>query len=117
MSKLSKHFHRSELACKCGCGQNTVDGELLGYLEQIRVFFEKPVIITSGNRCSTHNRAVGGSPNSWHLKSRAADIIVRGVPPNIVAEYADQIGVKGVGRYETFTHIDSRNGQKVRWGG
>jgi uncharacterized protein YcbK (DUF882 family) len=117
MSKVSKHFNRAEFACKCGCGMNTIDAELVGYLEQIRVFFEKPVIITSGNRCPSHNRAVGGSPSSQHLVSRAADIVVRGVPSNIVAEYAEQIGVKGVGRYEKFTHIDSRNGSNTRWVG
>ncbi|EAS4214514.1 serine/threonine protein kinase, partial [Salmonella enterica] len=25
---ISKYFKRSEFACKCGCGQDTVDAEL-----------------------------------------------------------------------------------------
>jgi uncharacterized protein YcbK (DUF882 family) len=115
MSKISENFYRSELSCNCGCGKNTVDAELLMYLEKIRSFFEKPVIITSGNRCKTYNKVVGGSPGSMHLVSRAADIQVVDVSPHVVAEYAEQIKVPGVGRYETFTHIDSRNGPLTRW--
>lgn len=113
--KLSENFTRSEFACKCGCGQNTVDAGLIYYLEQIRSFFDKAVIITSGNRCKSHNKSVGGSPRSQHLLSRAADIKVSGVAPELVAEYAEQIGVPGVGRYKTFTHLDTRNGKPVRW--
>lgn len=29
--------------------------------------------ITSGRRSAAHNRRVGGSPTSWHLKGRALD--------------------------------------------
>ena len=31
-------------------------------------------VITSGVRCSSHNRAVGGKKSSSHLKGLAADI-------------------------------------------
>lgn len=115
--KLSDNFNRSEFACKCGCGQNTVDAALLNYLQQIRSFFQKAVTITSGNRCKTHNKVVGGSSGSMHLFSRAADIVVVDISPELVAEYAEQIGVPGVGRYKTFTHIDTRNGRRARWEG
>jgi uncharacterized protein YcbK (DUF882 family) len=115
MSKVSKHFSRSEFACKCGCGFNTVDVELVGILESIRQRFDKPITVTSGCRCVAHNEAEGGGSKSQHLIGRAADIIVHGVEPDAVAAFAD-IGcaAPGLGRYSTFTHIDSRD-EQARW--
>ena len=114
MGDLSVHFSRHEFSCKCGCGFDTVDAELIMDLELIRVHFDRPVTINSGCRCRTHNHAVNGFDNSLHLVGRAADIVVDGTPPGIVQEYAEQIGVSGLGRYNTFTHVDSRTG-RARW--
>lgn len=36
------------------------------------------VIVTSGYRCGVLNAAVGGSPRSYHLQGRAADVFVSG---------------------------------------
>lgn len=115
MSKLSQHFSRSEFACKCGCGFDTVDSILLETLEAIRLNFKVPVKITSGCRCLAHNEAVDGVPDSQHTLGRAADIQLKGVPPSEVADYVESIGVS-VGRYSNFTHVDSRSGQPKRWG-
>lgn len=49
-------------------------------LEPVRALFDRYVIITSGFRCTTLNRLIGGSVTSQHLFGEAADIIVRGVP-------------------------------------
>ena len=54
MGDVSDNFSRSEFACKCGCGFNSVDVALLDALEQVREKFG-PVSITSGNRCPKHN--------------------------------------------------------------
>lgn len=43
-------------------------------LEPLRQHLDRPVIITSGYRCTALNRAVGGSPSSQHLRGEAADI-------------------------------------------
>lgn len=112
----AKHFSRAEFACKCGCGFDTPDYELVRSLEVLRAHFDQPVTVTSGCRCTTYNKAVGGSVGSQHLRGRAADVVVKNVPPSVVAELAEQMGLGGVGRYETFTHIDTRRG-KVRWNG
>lgn len=112
----AKHFTREEFACKCGCGFDTVDYGLVVALDAIRDHFDRPVRVTSGCRCEAHNAAVGGSTHSQHKKGRAADIVVDGVPPALVAELADQMGLGGVGRYSTFTHIDTREGVS-RWAG
>ena len=115
MSKISDNFSRGEFACKCGCGFDTVDAVLLRWLEQIRANFGKPVTVTSGCRCATYNKRVGGSPNSQHVTGRAADIKVAGESPEDVATYAEMIGCQGVGRYSTWVHIDSRSGAPARW--
>lgn len=114
--QLSEHFHRDEFRCRCGCGFNTVDAELIRILERVRNFFEQPVLVTSGCRCEEHNRKEGGSENSQHLLGRAADIKVLNVPPEVVQEYCLQLGVPGLGQYRSFTHVDSRDGH-ARWAG
>jgi uncharacterized protein YcbK (DUF882 family) len=113
---ISEHFSRSEFACKCGCGYDTVDVTLLEALEGLRTYFSSPVTITSGCRCKAHNEDVGGSPKSQHLYGRAADIKVKGISPNEVADYLDKKypHSMGIGRYLNWTHIDSRNGMG-RW--
>ena len=126
----SINFARKEFACKCGCGMDTVDYELLTGLEQLRMklsgFLGAAVVrirVVSGNRCPKRNVDVGGEKNSYHMKSRAADIQVdqladgewHGIAPKIVADLAEDLEFGGVGRYETFTHVDTRS-LKARWG-
>lgn len=115
MSQLSQNFYRSEFACPC-CGFNTVDSELVDILQDIREFFDKPVEVTSGCRCPSHNKKVGGGKKSQHLFGRAADIQVQDVAPHVVQEYCHQIDVPGLGCYDDFTHIDTRTGF-ARWEG
>lgn len=120
MGDLSKHFSRSEFKCAC-CDYDTVDAKLLEILEAIREHFDRPVRITSGARCwNRHSeiyRELGQEPtkNSQHLFGRAADIVVDGVPPIVVQELCEDIGVPGLGKYDDFTHIDTRSGRKARW--
>jgi uncharacterized protein YcbK (DUF882 family) len=112
----SPHFSRSDFACKCGCGFDTVDFELIRSLEYIREHFDKPVIISSGCRCPDWNARSGGSDNSLHLQGRAADIKIHGVSPADVQSLAENMEVGGLGRYVSFTHIDTRSGY-ARWDG
>ncbi|EAW5910815.1 serine/threonine protein kinase [Salmonella enterica] len=113
---ISKYFKRKEFSCRCGCGQDTVDAELLAILEDVREHFGKPVIINSANRCPTHNKRVGGASNSTHLRSIASDIVVKGVSPSAVYDYLDSKypSKYGIGKYNSFTHIDVR-GYRARW--
>ena len=116
MTQISKHFTRREFACKCGCGQDTVDAETLEICEKVRAHFDEPTTVHSGNRCPEYNRRVGGAKSSQHLISRAADISVRNTPPSEVADYIETILEDGgLGRYPTFTHLDSRTGPRARW--
>ena len=133
MGKLNEYFDRSEFRCKgkhCGddggnCGFATVDTELLKVLTDVREHFGKPVKINSGCRCFKHNEEVQkahnpnyvpGSSRSKHMQGIASDIVVTGVSPDEVADYLESKypDKYGIGRYNTFTHIDVRS-NKARW--
>ena len=116
MTKLSEHFSREEFACQCGCGQDTVDYELIRVLEALRSH-TGPIHISSGNRCPSHNSACGGALKSFHVISKAADIIVKGNTPAetyhfLNERYPDRFGL---GLYSGWVHIDVRSGPKARW--
>lgn len=109
------YFTRAEFACKCGCGFDTIDYEVVAACHAIREHFDRKVKVTSACRCPAHNKAVGGKPSSLHLLGRAADIMVEGVPASVVQELVEeQMDMGGLGSYEGFTHIDSRHG-RARW--
>ncbi|MGP9500276.1 D-Ala-D-Ala carboxypeptidase family metallohydrolase [Halomonas sp. AOP43-D1-4] len=118
MPQVSQHFQRREFACRCGCGFDTVDSQTLAALEAIRTHFGQPVTVTSGCRCAAHNARVGGARNSQHTLGRAADIKVSNVAPAQVAAWAEvNLPHASVGRYSTFTHIDTRSTGPARWRG
>lgn len=115
MGDLTRNFSRWEFACKCGCGYDTVDWELLQLLQNIADHFDAPITVNSCARCLRYNMAVRGSTHSQHLVARAADIVVDGVPASVVADLAEEWGVQGVGRYDDFTHVDTRTDGPARW--
>ncbi|SUW63282.1 Peptidase M15 [Buttiauxella agrestis] len=117
MGDISPHFNRSEFACKCGCGFSAVDKELNAVLEDVRTHFNSPLVIDCACRCPSHNADVGGVADSQHVYGMAADIKVNGVSPDDVASYIEKAHPNGgVGRYDTFTHVDVR-GYSARWNG
>jgi len=116
--KLSANFRAREFDCNgTGCCVETkIDEKLVQYLQQIRDHFGKPVYVT-GYRCKEHNAKVqNAAPNSYHIYGMAADISVDGVDPLKIAQYAESIGMKGVGCYDTFVHVDTRT-KKSFWYG
>ncbi|MEE0772001.1 MAG: peptidoglycan-binding protein [Anaerovoracaceae bacterium] len=81
----SAHFAKSEFKCSCGgryCNgypAGNTSAKLLNILEGLRAYYGKPITITSGQRCKTRNRQVGGATNSAHTKGKAADIYIPGI--------------------------------------
>ena len=117
--QVTPHFKVREFACNDGSDPVFISQALADILENIRVHFGKPVHINSGYRTVSYNKTVDGSSSaSQHCNGLAADIRVEGVSPDRVADYAEQLlgDHGGVGRYNTFTHIDTR-ANKSRWKG
>ena len=109
--KIADNFRAREFDCQgAGCCSTTlIDERLVDYLQQIRTHFGKPVYLTA-YRCKVHNdRTPNAASNSYHIYGRAADFHIDGVAPAEIAKYAESIGVKGIGLYDTFVHIDTRD--------
>ena len=120
------------MACKCGCGFDVADYELLNIVQDSADFFKHRngsdrvrVLIKSGNRCPLHNRAEGGADNSQHLYAKAMDYVVEtwdGVKWNRVStdDLAAYLDGKypnryGIGKYWSGrVHFDVR-GTRARW--
>ena len=76
VKKYCKNFKLEEFRCSCGkyCTGYPVilDTQLLKDIQLIRNKYGSTTI-TSGIRCSTHNRNVGGVSNSRHKSGKALD--------------------------------------------
>jgi len=130
MGDLTKNISRHELACSCGCGFDSMDWETIEVVQDCCDHFadqmgvDKVVLdITSASRCYEYNRLplINGGPGSndrsQHPRARAIDFQIRGVLPAdvyayLVAKYPDRYGF---GKYNSFTHIDTRSGAAARW--
>ena len=122
-TKLSENFSSVEFDCHGSgcCSETIINPKLVEYVQKIRDHFGKSITVTSGYRCPVHNKRIGGATGSRHSKGDAADIVVTGVAPREVAKYAESIGIKGIGLYETsadghFTHVDTRDVKSFWYG-
>jgi len=111
---VSTHFTLGEFACNDGSDVVLIHPALPALLEVFRLKFGGPLFINSSYRSHAHNVSVGGSPRSKHLYGMAADIWTPNVYPSKVGDYAEQLGIGGVGRYKTFTHVDIYSADR-RW--
>ena len=83
--------------------------EVLSWLRQQEVV--APILINSFYRDSEYNKAIGGVAASMHTTCGAADIVKIGYSPNQVADMLELHPLSelfGIGRYNTFTHVDVR---------
>lgn len=116
--KVGKHFKVKEFACKDGSQVVFIDSYLVSILDILRNEVGKPVIINSGYRTPTRNKAVDGAKYSYHMRGMAADIRVNGMNPKEIANKLDKIVPEGCGIivYNTWVHFDVRTGKKYRKG-
>jgi len=92
-----------------------IDPELVRRVQDIRKKFEKPIQVLSPYRSFTYNQKCGGAKKSRHVAGQAADLT--GNPLSTLTNLAEnEFKDGGVGRYKTFTHVDTR-GYKARWKG
>lgn len=124
--QLTAHLNSYEFRCGigrgCSCGTTLIDDLLLTWLEDIRAHFGgRKLTITSAYRCPSYNKSVGGATGSRHSKGQAVDFVIEGITPRAIAAYAESIGIKGIGLYETnadghFVHIDTRTSKSFWYG-
>ncbi len=89
--QLTEHFNLSEFTKSQQAVRHGIDNTpnpqqvenlrqlCINVLEPIRVWFKKPVFISSGFRNEAVNSMAGGSKTSDHMKGEAADIEIFGI--------------------------------------
>lgn len=114
---------RNEFKCKCGQPHDyELSDKLVSMLEQL---YEKlncsKIIVTSGYRCTQHDKTVGGSGTGQHTRGTAADICCYGqdgkpISSKVVCCTAQDLGFGGIANISSeyiYTHVDVRTG--YRW--
>lgn len=122
ITQLSPHFNVKEFKCKCGGSHDIlISDELVDKLEKLYAKLNcSKIIITSGYRCATYDKNVGGSGTGQHTKGNAADTCCYGqdgqpISSKIVCCAAQDIGFSGIANITTayqYTHVDVRSGSK-----
>ena len=111
---LTEHFNSEEFDCQCGCGSGNIMQNLVLKLEEVRVAIDRPMKINSGIRCLNHNRSIGSSDTSSHIKVIAADIGCTQMSDRLqlMSEFVKHF--KRIGIHKEFIHVDidvdKRNG-------
>lgn len=87
-----RFFKKEEFRCRCGgkfCGGFPAEPSerLVRLADRVRQHFGAPITVSSGLRCPTHNRNVGGVANSRHLRGLAMDMSVAGRTPQEVLSF------------------------------
>ena len=116
-TNVSTNFKVKEFACKDGTDKLLLDMDILPILERFREYVEAPYSPNSAYRTVSHNKKEGGSSNSYHLYGRAFDIPFKSTYKNLTSvdymcKFFNTLGLKGIIKYPTFVHIDTRTGSK-----
>lgn len=123
--QLTKNINVSEIKCK-GKGHihNTkIDLDHLNKVQEFMAYIGADwVKFSSGYRCSTHDKTVGGSGSGQHTKSTATDQYFRIggkngkiIPAKEVCCKAQDFGFKGIGYIDAnYVHLDSRTSGTYR---
>lgn len=117
IEKISQHFGVWEFKCKDNSRVIVLDKALVELLEIIRLHYNKPLHINSGYRTVQYNASLkNSSPKSQHILGKAADIWLNDVSPKQLYSWLDSSypNSLGIGIYDTFVHVDVREG-KSRW--
>lgn len=102
--KKPKYKNFSELEVK------GLKHEFVLLLDKARDIAGIPFVINSGFRTPSHNKTVGGVPNSAHLTGLAVDIRARnGEEMYLIVKAAIEVGIKriGINRASQFCHLDN----------
>ena len=104
-----KHFDKTEFECKCGCGFNIINEDLVKRLDLARNLANVKFVINSGCRCEKYNisKEVGGEIKSSHLKGFAVDIHISTDRDRfLILKSLLLLGFTRLGVYKNFIHCD-----------
>jgi hypothetical protein len=109
LGDLTLNFSAHEFRCRCGCGLASMDAEFISKLQEVRSYYGKPMIITSGFRCLKHNTNLKGAPASIHMLGLAADIACHNHPDRYrLLEIAFMLKFTGIEVCDRHIHLDMR---------
>lgn len=106
-------FTPKEIASN-GDGSIIVDEKALDMLQAARNAIGQPFVINSAYRDPEHNKLVGGSKRSQHLRGTAFDISTNKHNRRELYNACVDAGFTGFGFYGTFLHVDTG---RPRWWG
>ena len=121
--KLTNNFNLDEFKCKCGCEMTRdVIENIFKLSDELQVLrdLNNAIHINSAYRCKKHNSSIGSKDTSQHVLGKAADITIKDMSPSEVVDAIEnsisekKVKFGGLGRYNTFTHVDIRD-NKARW--
>tara|TARA_A100001391_G_scaffold52724_2_gene32218 strand:+ start:648 stop:1049 length:402 start_codon:yes stop_codon:yes gene_type:complete len=129
--QITKNFHLKEWSCKTTPQKTGVPWDLVPNvvecaenLQVLRDHIGKAITLISGWRSPLYNKKIGGATKSKHMTGQAADIRVKGMKPDEIAEIIETLieegkmkqGGLGVYPKSNFVHYDCR-GTRARWRG
>ncbi len=114
--RLTPHFKREELACKC-CGEMKYTLQAVTQLEALRVEYGVAMRLSSGYRCPKHNQEVSSSgsngPHTVYMDNNiAVNVLEYGNHAFELVELAIAYGWQGIGLqqkgdyHKRFVHLD-----------
>jgi zinc D-Ala-D-Ala carboxypeptidase len=107
-----------EFVCRCGCGLMNMQYSHMEMLYLARMMSGIPFLISSGSRCSVHNKNEGGSDTSDHLTGHGTDITVNQSRTRfIIFDSLLKVGFTRLGVGKNFIHAGNNpyNPPRVMW--
>lgn len=122
--QINKYFNCNEFTCQCKhpeCVEQKVSVKLISDLTLLREDLQTSIRITSGFRCSAHQKDVAESgvstvvaKKSQHEEGEAADCQFTGHTTAEALPHAEKY-FKAIGVAKTFLHLDTRSDKVRRW--
>ncbi len=121
-TQITPHFNAQEFRCKCGQNHDIlISDTLVSKLETLRTALNcSKIILTSGYRCPSHDKNVGGTGGGQHTKGTAVDVRCydsdgKIISSKLVCCTAQDLGFTGIANITssyTSTHLDVRSSGK-----
>lgn len=110
------NFTEVEFRCR-HCGKQAMRPEFMGRLQALRDAYRKPIIITSGYRCTDHPVEKAKATPGMHSTGLACDVDVQGADAHELMRLAFHLGFTGIGVQQKgagrFVHLDLRSAPTV----